>query len=67
MSTVHIFYGSETGTAQSFAETLEFEAGPHAIKAEAHDLAEFGNHTLDNVKVAVFVVATYGDGEPTSI
>lgn len=71
-----IYYGSQTGTAESFARDLEREGEEHGFKVHVQDLEE----TEDNVSgellketmhdehgknKAVFLMATYGEGEPT--
>ncbi|KDO31201.1 hypothetical protein SPRG_03819 [Saprolegnia parasitica CBS 223.65] len=61
-----VFFGSQTGTAQSFARTLADtgnEQGHFAV--EAIDMEDFDPTTLDRVAHAIFVVATYGEGDPT--
>lgn len=64
-----IFYGSQTGTAEDYASRLAKEG--HArfgLKTMVADLEEYDYDNLDTFpagKVAVFVLATYGEGEPT--
>ncbi|EQC33246.1 hypothetical protein SDRG_09229 [Saprolegnia diclina VS20] len=61
-----VFFGSQTGTAQSFARTLADtgnEQGHFAV--EAIDMEDFDPTTLHSVAHAIFVVATYGEGDPT--
>lgn len=64
-----IFYGSQTGTAEDYASRLAKEG--HArfgLKTMIADLEEYDYDGLDTFptdKVAVFVLATYGEGEPT--
>lgn len=59
-------FGSQTGTAEGFAEVLKKEgrkAGfqTHAIDLEDYDAAQ----KLKDEKLVVFVMATYGEGDPT--
>ncbi|KAF4973698.1 hypothetical protein FSARC_87 [Fusarium sarcochroum] len=64
-----VLYGSQTGTAEQFARRFAKEAreryGFDAIAAniQDYDPASIGDVSED--KVVVFVLATYGDGEPT--
>lgn len=64
-----IFYGSQTGTAEDYASRLAKEG--HArfgLNTMVADLEDYDFENLDNFptdKVAVFVLATYGEGEPT--
>lgn len=62
-------YGSQTGTAEDYATRLSKEA--HArfgLKSMAGDLEEYDFDKLDQIPsdvVVGFVLATYGEGEPT--
>ncbi|ETI20816.1 NADPH-cytochrome P450 reductase [Cladophialophora carrionii CBS 160.54] len=64
-----IFYGSQTGTAEDYASRLAKEG--HArfgLNTMTADLEDFDYENLDQFpedKVAFFVMATYGEGEPT--
>lgn len=63
---VAILFGSQTGTAEGFAEvlkTLGRKAGfaTHAIDLEDYDAAE----KLRKEKCVILVMATYGEGDPT--
>ncbi|KAI5785552.1 hypothetical protein DFH27DRAFT_263331 [Peziza echinospora] len=64
-----IFYGSQTGTAEDYSSRLAKEG--HArfgLKTMVADLEDYDFENLDVFpadKVAVFVLATYGEGEPT--
>ncbi|KAB8416431.1 hypothetical protein FH972_024950 [Carpinus fangiana] len=64
-----VFYGSQTGTAEDYASRLAKEASSRfGLKSMTADLEEFDFDTLDTFpenKVAIFVMATYGEGEPT--
>jgi NADPH-ferrihemoprotein reductase len=64
-----VFFGSQTGTAQDFASKLAKEG--HArfgLKTMVADLEDYEYDTLvrfpDN-KIAIFILATYGEGDPT--
>jgi len=64
-----IFYGSQTGTAEDYASRLAKEGGSrYGLTTMTADLEEYDFEDLDNLpedKVAFFVLATYGEGEPT--
>jgi NADPH-ferrihemoprotein reductase len=64
-----IFYGSQTGTAEDYASRLSKEGSQRfGLKTMVADLEEYDFDTLDKFpedKVAFFVLATYGEGEPT--
>lgn len=65
-----VFYGSQTGTAEEFATRLCKEARYYGISAMCADPNEYDVDTLKNLQevedhVAVFLMATYGEGEPT--
>jgi len=61
---MHIYFASQSGTAQYFAEELQDEASEHSIAAEVIDLAAFSDVEFAAHKVVVLVVSTYGDGDP---
>jgi NADPH-ferrihemoprotein reductase len=68
---VVVFYGSQTGTAEDFASRLAKEANRYGVKGLAIDPEE----VLDNDEIgslhkiedhlALFCMATYGEGDPT--
>ncbi|KAL6244166.1 hypothetical protein RBB50_009036 [Rhinocladiella similis] len=64
-----IFYGSQTGTAEDYASRLAKEG--HArfgLSTMTADLEDYDYENLDAFpedKIAFFVMATYGEGEPT--
>ncbi|KIW60491.1 NADPH-cytochrome P450 reductase [Exophiala xenobiotica] len=64
-----IFYGSQTGTAEDYASRLAKEG--HArfgLSTMTADLEDYDYENLDTFpedKIAFFVMATYGEGEPT--
>ncbi|RVX66835.1 NADPH--cytochrome P450 reductase [Exophiala mesophila] len=64
-----IFYGSQTGTAEDYASRLAKEG--HARFGLATMTADLEDYDLENLdtfpedKVVFFVMATYGEGEPT--
>ena len=76
-----ILWGSQTGTAEDFAETLCAEAVKHGFDAESIDLEEYDKVPIlrfelvlnslskdelgEEEALLILVVATYGEGEPT--
>ena len=64
-----IFYGSQTGTAEDYASRLAKEGKSRfGLETMVADLEEYEFDNLDAVpsdKVVMFVLATYGEGEPT--
>ncbi|KAK7420054.1 hypothetical protein QQZ08_010582 [Neonectria magnoliae] len=64
-----IFYGSQTGTAEDYASRLAKEGKSRfGLETMVADLEEYDFENLDTVpndKVIMFVLATYGEGEPT--
>lgn len=64
-----IFYGSQTGTAEDYASRLAKEGSSRfGLKTMTADLEDYDYDNLDQFpsdKVAFFVLATYGEGEPT--
>lgn len=60
-----IFFGSQTGTAEDFAKKVAQESKQWGFRPKVIDLEDY---TVDNFKeddVCLFVLATYGEGEPT--
>lgn len=66
---VIIFYGSQTGTAEDYSSRIAKEASQkYGLKTMTADIENYDFENLDKFpsdKVAVFVMATYGEGEPT--
>lgn len=64
-----VFYGSQTGTAEDYASRIAKEGSSRfGLKTMVADLEEYDFDNLDQFpedKLAIFVLATYGEGEPT--
>lgn len=64
-----VFYASQTGTAEDYASRLAKEgASRFGLKTMVADLEDYDYDNLDSVpddKILFFVLATYGEGEPT--
>eukprot|EP01065_Artemidia_motanka_P005008 TRINITY_DN1237_c0_g1_i1.p1 TRINITY_DN1237_c0_g1~~TRINITY_DN1237_c0_g1_i1.p1 ORF type:complete len:665 (+),score=277.07 TRINITY_DN1237_c0_g1_i1:73-2067(+) len=62
---VTILFGSQTGTAELYAKNLGREAKKLGFRVKLEDLLDYDTSSLVDEKFVVFVVATYGEGEPT--
>uniref|UniRef100_A0A8C1JHB7 NADPH--hemoprotein reductase n=1 Tax=Cyprinus carpio TaxID=7962 RepID=A0A8C1JHB7_CYPCA len=67
---VVVFYGSQTGTAEEFANRLAKDAQRYGMKGMPTDPEEYDMSELSRLKeipnsMAVFCMATYGEGDPT--
>lgn len=65
-----VFYGSQTGTAEEFANRLAKDAHRYGMKGmsadpEEYDLSELSRLTEIENSIAIFCMATYGEGDPT--
>ena len=64
-----VFYGSQTGTAEDYASRLAKEGSSRfGLKTMVADLEDYDYENIDTFpsdKLAFFVLATYGEGEPT--
>ncbi|XP_031429871.1 P450 (cytochrome) oxidoreductase b isoform X2 [Clupea harengus] len=65
-----VFYGSQTGTAEEFANRLSKDAQRYGMKGmaadpEEYDMSELSRLTEMDNSLAIFCVATYGEGDPT--
>lgn len=62
---VEIYFGSQTGTAEKFSRILEEEGNDLGIIAKVVDMEDFDKDEFKNVELAILVVATHGEGDPT--
>nr|XP_006113360.1 NADPH--cytochrome P450 reductase isoform X1 [Pelodiscus sinensis]XP_006113361.1 NADPH--cytochrome P450 reductase isoform X1 [Pelodiscus sinensis]XP_006113362.1 NADPH--cytochrome P450 reductase isoform X1 [Pelodiscus sinensis] len=65
-----VFYGSQTGTAEEFANRLSKDAHRYGMRGMAADPEEYDLSDLSRLSeidnsLAVFCMATYGEGDPT--
>lgn len=60
-----VVFGSQTGTAEGFAKVLSGEGKAHGFDAAPYDLEDFTPDELQSIDRAIFLMATYGEGEPT--
>lgn len=66
-----VFFGSQTGTAEEYASRLVAEARSYGLRAMAADVQDYDMKRLTELHesipdaVALFCMATYGEGDPT--
>jgi NADPH-ferrihemoprotein reductase len=60
-----IYFGSQTGTAMGFARTLSNSFRKNGFDAKVVDLGDFDPQQLLSSRIAIFLVASYGEGDPT--
>ncbi|KAI9891338.1 MAG: NADPH-cytochrome P450 reductase [Vezdaea aestivalis] len=64
-----VFFGSQTGTAEDYASRLAKEGSSRfGLKTMVADLEDYDYDSLNTLasnSICFFVVATYGEGEPT--
>eukprot|EP00386_Alphamonas_edax_P006161 GDKI01020039.1.p1 GENE.GDKI01020039.1~~GDKI01020039.1.p1 ORF type:complete len:680 (+),score=234.20 GDKI01020039.1:38-2041(+) len=65
LNKLYIYFGSQTGTAESFAKTLGQQAEEKGVPVEVMDLEDFDSEVLKKQRWVVMVLATYGEGDPT--
>ena len=63
--TLTVYFGSQTGTAEAYAHALVAEGIGHGFKADFVDLEDFCEKDFLKVEKAIFVMASYGRGDPT--
>ncbi|KAK5058542.1 hypothetical protein LTR84_010805 [Exophiala bonariae] len=66
---VIIFWGSQSGTAEGFANNLARECHLRLrLRALVADVSEYDHHTLTKLsesQYAIFIMSTYGEGDPS--
>ncbi|XP_039363628.1 NADPH--cytochrome P450 reductase isoform X1 [Mauremys reevesii] len=65
-----VFYGSQTGTGEEFANRLSKDAHRYGMRGmsadpEEYDLSDLSRLSEIDNSLAVFCMATYGEGDPT--
>jgi len=60
--TIGIYYASQTGTAEGFAQMLKEEAEDNGLVAEVIDLAEVTEKTFKKHRYLIMVMATHYEG-----
>ena len=61
---IDVYFGSQTGTAEEFALTIQKEGKMNGFDVKVIDLQSYDVDTLDSSN-SIFVTATYGEGDPT--
>lgn len=61
---IHIYYGTQTGTSESFARIIEREGITNGFDVRVVDLEEVTALSMLRNNRCIFLVATYGEGEP---
>ncbi|CAI7664880.1 unnamed protein product [Penicillium manginii] len=64
-----VFWGSQSGTAEGFAHRLAREIsvrwGQESMTADLSDYDPITIKEIPNTKLAIFIVSTYGEGDPS--
>lgn len=63
--TLAILFGSQTGTAETFAKALAKDCERCGFRCLVQDLFSYDRELLATERAAVFAMASYGEGEPT--
>lgn len=61
---VNVFFGSQTGTAEEFSKIIAQDGKDAGLNVQVFDLERFDAAMFANSN-SLFLVATYGEGEPT--
>ena len=61
---IEVYYGSQTGTAEEFSKILAQEGRKYGFQMKSVDLEKFDPSKLKG-STSIFLVATYGEGDPT--
>ena len=59
-----IFFGSETGNAETLAGEISDELTNAGVENEITDLSDYTVDQLSSVENALIVISTWGEGEP---
>jgi sulfite reductase (NADPH) flavoprotein alpha-component len=62
--TLTILYGTETGNCRDLAKTLAASAAERGLGAKLSDLSDYKVRQLKEEQDILFVVSTYGEGDP---
>ncbi len=62
--TLTILYGTETGNCRDLAKTLAASAADRGLAAKLSDLSDYKVRQLKEEQDILFVVSTYGEGDP---
>ena len=62
--TLTILYGTETGNSRDLAKVLAANAAQRGLSPKVSDLADYKVRSLKDEQDILFVVSTYGEGDP---
>ncbi|CAM9262505.1 unnamed protein product [Choristocarpus tenellus] len=62
--TLSVYFASQTGTAEGFSRIIAEEGRRHGFKTCVVDLEDFEEEQLRTTGKAIFLMSTYGEGEP---
>lgn len=62
--TLTILYGTETGNARDLAKTLGVAASERGLSPKVADMADYKVRGLKDEQDILFIVSTYGEGDP---
>jgi sulfite reductase (NADPH) flavoprotein alpha-component len=62
--TLTILYGTETGNARELGRALAAAAAERGLSAQAADLSDYKVRQLKDEQDLLFIVSTYGEGDP---
>ena len=62
--TLTILYGTETGNSRDLAKTLAAEASQRGLAAKVADMGDYKVRQLKDEQDLLFIVSTYGEGDP---
>ena len=65
--TLTILYGTETGNCRDLAKTLAASAADRGLASKLSDLSNYKVRQLKDEQDILFVVSTYGEGDPRSL
>jgi NADPH-ferrihemoprotein reductase len=60
-----IYFGTQSGNAEKFAKIIDEEAQLLGINSSVVDLEKFTPEDFSNHKLAILVLATHYEGDPT--
>lgn len=60
-----VYFGSQTGTAEGFARIVVKETRKEGFDSSLKDLDDFTVDSIVRPHIAIFLIATFGEGEPT--
>ena len=62
---IDIYFGSQTGNSEKFSHVLEEECEDLGVEWKVIDMEDYDKDELANAELALFIVSTHGEGDPT--